>query len=52
VWVAAGYLLAIVPADFVMSRQMLHGVKSRAELTWASDIPIDLRDQSLLHQQG
>jgi hypothetical protein len=30
-WVAAAYLLAIIPADFVMSRQMLHGVKARAE---------------------
>jgi hypothetical protein len=33
--VAAGYLLAIIPADFVMSRQMLRGVKSRAERTCA-----------------
>lgn len=32
-WVAAAYLLAIIPADFVMSRQMLHGVKTRAEQT-------------------
>jgi DNA-binding transcriptional LysR family regulator len=30
-WVAAGYLLAIIPADFVMSRQMLRGVKTRAQ---------------------
>lgn len=30
-WVAAGYQLAIIPADFVMSRQMLRGVKARAE---------------------
>jgi len=30
-WVAAGYQLAIIPADFVMSRQMLWGVKARAE---------------------
>jgi hypothetical protein len=29
-WVCAGYL-ALVPADFVMSRQMLRGVKRRAE---------------------
>ena len=27
------YLLAIVPADFVMSRQMLRGIKSRGERT-------------------
>jgi len=30
-WVAAAYLLAIIPADFVMSRQMLRGVKTRVE---------------------
>ena len=30
-WVTAVYLGAIVPADFVMSRQMLRGVKARAE---------------------
>jgi hypothetical protein len=34
-WVAAGYLLAVIPADFVMSRQMLRGVNSRAERTCA-----------------
>jgi hypothetical protein len=34
-WVAAGYLLAVIPADFVMSRQMLRGLKSRAERTCA-----------------
>ena len=30
-WLSALYLLALVPADHVMSRQMLRGVKSRAE---------------------
>jgi hypothetical protein len=30
-WVRACYLAAVVPADFVMSRQMLRGVKHRAE---------------------
>jgi hypothetical protein len=25
------YMMAIIPADFVMSRQMLRGVKTRAE---------------------
>jgi hypothetical protein len=30
-WVAAVYMMAIIPADFVMSRQMLRGVKTRAE---------------------
>ena len=28
-WAAGAYLLAVIPADFVMSRQMLHGVKVR-----------------------
>jgi hypothetical protein len=30
-WLTAGGWLAIVPADFVMARDMLHGVKRRAE---------------------
>ncbi len=30
-WLAMAYRLAIVPADFVMSRQMLRGVRRRAE---------------------
>jgi hypothetical protein len=38
-WVAAVYLLAVIPADFVMSRQMLRGVKTRAEQTTAADLP-------------
>lgn len=37
-WVAAGYWAVMVPADFVMSRQMLRGVKSRAEATTAVDL--------------
>jgi hypothetical protein len=37
-WVAAGYLLAIIPADFVMSRQMLRGIKTRAEQATAADL--------------
>jgi len=32
-WVTTFYLAVIVPADFVMSRQMLRGVKARAETT-------------------
>ena len=28
----------IVPADFVMARQMLRGVRSRAEATTAADL--------------
>ena len=30
-WVAALYVLLVVPADFVMARQMLRGLRSRAE---------------------
>jgi hypothetical protein len=30
-WVAAVYLLGVVPADFVMARQMLRGIAARAE---------------------
>ena len=30
-WLTLGGWLAVVPADFVMSRDMLHGVKQRAE---------------------
>ncbi|WP_409329858.1 hypothetical protein [Trujillonella humicola] len=37
-WVEAGYVVAVVPADFVMSRQMLRGVKRRAEATTAADL--------------
>jgi hypothetical protein len=37
-WVAAAYQLTIIPADFVMSRQMLRGVKTRAERTTAADL--------------
>jgi hypothetical protein len=36
-WVAVIYLLAVIPADFVMSRQMLKGVKARAERARAID---------------
>jgi hypothetical protein len=30
-WLAASYWALVIPADFVMARQMLHGVKERAE---------------------
>jgi hypothetical protein len=30
-WVKAFYLAVIVPADFVMARQMLHGIRRRAQ---------------------
>lgn len=37
-WVEALYLAALVPADLVMSRQMLRGVRARAEATTAEDL--------------
>jgi hypothetical protein len=37
-WVRAVYLVVGVPADFVMSRQMLRGVRARAEATTAEDL--------------
>jgi hypothetical protein len=37
-WVTAGYLLLVVPADFVMARQMLRGIARRAERTTAADV--------------
>ena len=37
-WVTAGLLGIIVPADFVMARQMLHGVRTRAERTTAEEV--------------
>jgi len=37
-WVAVFYWTVMVPADFVMSRQMLRGVKERAERTTAADL--------------
>ena len=41
-WVAAGYVGLVVPADLVMSRQMMRGVRARAESTMPAEI-IDLR---------
>jgi hypothetical protein len=37
-WVAACYVGVIIPADFVMSRQMLRGIRVRAESTTADDL--------------
>ena len=37
-WVEACYLGLLIPADLVMSRQMLHGVRARAERTTADDL--------------
>jgi hypothetical protein len=39
-WRVAGlYRALVVPADFVMSRQMLRGVRARAEATTDADLP-------------
>ena len=40
-WLTAGGWLGIVPADFVMSRAHLHGVKDRAERLARSATPLD-----------
>ncbi|MGY1701874.1 hypothetical protein [Geodermatophilus sp. SYSU D00766] len=37
-WVTAVYWTVMVPADLVMSRQMLRGVRKRAERTTAADL--------------
>ena len=37
-WVTAFYWSVVVPADLVMSRQMLRGVAARAEATTAADL--------------
>ncbi len=39
-WLTLGGWLAVVPADFVMSRQMLRGVKGRVERRAAAVTPI------------
>ena len=39
-WVTAFYRAVVVPADFVMSRQMLRGVRRRAERTTAEDVAL------------
>jgi hypothetical protein len=39
-WVTAFYWTVIVPADLVMSRQMLRGVRQRAERTSAADLAL------------
>ena len=42
-WVRAGYRTALVPADFVMSRQLLRGVQLRAERGPSPTAVVDLR---------
>jgi hypothetical protein len=39
-WVRAFYIAVIIPADFVMSRQMLRGVRERAERTRQQDLDL------------
>jgi hypothetical protein len=39
-WVEAVYLAMIVPADFIMARQMMRGVKRRAEGTTRADLAL------------
>lgn len=39
-WVEALYLGAIVPADFIMSRQMMRGLKARVEAMSAHDLAL------------
>jgi hypothetical protein len=47
-WVRAFYWLALIPADFVMARQMMRGVKQRAELLRLTDgsVRADLRSRA------
>jgi hypothetical protein len=42
-WVAAGYLLTLVPADAVMARQMMRGLRARAERTTDADVDLATR---------
>ncbi len=39
-WVEAFYFALVVPADFIMSRQMMRGVKQRAEATTPADLAL------------
>jgi hypothetical protein len=38
-WLAAAYIAAIIPADFIMATGMLHGLKHRAEQTSTASVP-------------
>lgn len=38
-WLAAAYIAAIIPADFIMATGMLRGLKQRAEHTHAAGFP-------------
>jgi hypothetical protein len=50
-WLTTGGWLGIVPADFVMSRDHLHGVKERAErLARSTPPPQDVGSMSRPHE--
>ena len=42
-WLVAGCWVAVIPADFVMSRDMLRGVKARAECTELTSAVMEAR---------
>ena len=39
-WLAAAYLTAIIPADFIMAAGVLRGLKRRAEQTYMASVPV------------
>ena len=39
-WLAAGYIAAVIPADFIMATGMLRGLKRRAEQAYAANVPV------------
>lgn len=39
-WLAAAYIAAIIPADFIMATGMLRGLKHRAEQTYTASVPV------------
>jgi hypothetical protein len=39
-WLAAAYITAIIPADFIMATGMLRGLKRRAEQTCIARVPV------------
>lgn len=38
-WLAAAYIAAIIPADFIMATGMLRGLRFRAEHTYTASAP-------------
>lgn len=52
-WVEAVYLGVIVPADFIMARQMMRGLKGRVEAMSAEDLaPVRWRAYDLFCRQA